>query len=111
MKYILSLIVAVAFAAFTSSAFADDTTTTIWLTKSGDDSAKVCTEKSCLGTVKVKYADDATWATAKDSYEVSSATADAISKGACITVHGDGGISVSKPKMEATKAPAPAAKK
>jgi hypothetical protein len=110
MKYILSLIVAVAFAAFTSSAFADDTTT-IWLTKSGDDSAKVCTDKTCLGTVKVKYADDATWDTAHDSYDVSSATADAISKGACITVHGDGGITVSKPKTESTKAPAPAAKK
>jgi len=110
MKHILTLIVAVAFAAFTSSAFADDTTT-IYLTKEGDNAAKVCTDKSCLGTVKVKYADGATWANAKDSYDVSSDKAAAIGKGACITVFPDGGISVSKPKTESTKAPAPAAKK
>jgi len=105
MKYILSLIVAVAVAAFTSSAFAADTTT-IWITKAGDNTAKVCSvhplgydNSKCLGTDPIKFADDATWNTVKHSYDVSADTLAALSsKGAVITVHGDGGISVSAPK-------------
>ena len=103
MKYTLSLIVALAFAAFTTSALAADTTT-IWLTKtSSEGSVKVCTAKSCYGNVPIKYADGATWANAKDSYEVSPATADALSKGGCITVHADGGISVSSKVCKTSK--------
>ena len=108
MKRILSILLGITLATYASAAVASDTTT-IWLTKAGDNQAKVCTQKSCLGTVKVKYANDATWANAKDSYQVSSSTADAISNGGCITVHADGGITVSNPKPHVAKAKADAA--
>lgn len=112
MKHILSLILGLTLAVYGSSAMADDTTT-IWITKAGDNTAKVCTVhplgydgSKCLGTAPIKFADDATWDSVKDNYEVSSNTLNAISsKGACITVHGDGGISVTcaAPKAAAKK--------
>jgi hypothetical protein len=103
MKHLLSLILGITLAVYGSVAMADDTTT-IWVTKEGDSSAKICTASKCLGTVPVKFVDDATWSTAKDSYDVAPATAAAIAtKGACITVHGDGGISVSTTACKAPK--------
>ncbi len=95
MKNILSIILGITLAVYGSVAMADDTTT-IWLTKTSDTTAKVCTTSKCLGNVPVTFVDDATWATAKDSYDVSSATLATLgNKCASITVHGDGGISVS----------------
>ena len=102
MKKLLSLTVAITLASIGSLALADDTTT-IWISKAGDNAAKVCTKhplgydgSKCLGTDPIKFADDATWDTVKHSYDVSSSTLAALSsKGASITVHGDGGISVS----------------
>jgi len=100
MKKILALVLGITLAS--SIAMAKDTTT-IWITKAGENTAKVCSNEplgydhsKCLGTAPIKFADDSTWATVKHSYDVSPATADALaSKNACITVHGDGGISVS----------------
>jgi len=86
-------------------------TTTIWISKAGENTAKVCTVhplgydgSKCLGTDSIKFADDATWDTVKHSYDVSPATLNALeSKGASITVHGDGGISVSSSAPAAPK--------
>ena len=110
MKHILSLILGITLAVYGSVAMADDTTT-IWISKAGDNTAKVCSVhplgydgSKCLGTDSIKFADDATWDTVKHSYDVSSSTIAALgTKGAVITVHGDGGISVSAPAASKKK--------
>jgi hypothetical protein len=104
MKHILSLILGITLAVYGSVAMADDTTT-IWLTKtSSDNVVKVCTASKCLGNIPITYADDATWASAKDSYDVSPATLAALeSKGGVITIHGDSGISVTCTKKSSKK--------
>ena len=109
MKKTLSLLLAATLASFGSLALADDSTTTIWISKAGDTTAKVCTVhplgydgSKCLGTDSITFVDGATWDTVKHSYDVSSSTLSALSsKGAAITVHGDGGISVSAPASSA----------
>ena len=103
MKKILSIILGITLAVYGSVAMANDSTTTIYISKASDSTANVCTahplgydSSKSLGTVPIKFVDDATWDTVKRSYDVSSAEATAIgSKGSCLTVHGDGGISVS----------------
>jgi hypothetical protein len=106
MKKILAILLGITLAAYSSMAFADDATTTIYISQSGDNNAKVCAAhplgydgSKSLGTVQIKFVDDATWDTVKRSYDVPASEATMLScKGATLTVHGDGGISVSCPK-------------
>ena len=110
MKKILSILLGITLAAYSSMAFASDDTTTIWITKAGDNTAKICTAHplgydgaKCLGTKSIKFVDDATWDTVKHSYDVSYNPSDDArfsSKGACITVHGDGGIDHLRPRLK-----------
>jgi hypothetical protein len=112
MKNLFTLVLALAFAAFTSSAMADDSTTTIYLSQSGDNAAKVCTAhplgydgSKCLGTVPIKFADGTSWNDVKRSYDVSAAEVSALSsKCASITVQSDGGISVATTKCSSKAA-------
>jgi hypothetical protein len=74
MKKLLSLLLILAVAALGSQAFADDDTTTIWVTKAGDSTAKVTPDKGSPVTVPISFDSGADWDTAHDSYEVSAAT-------------------------------------
>ena len=85
MKKLLSLTLALSIASIGSMALADDSNVTIWVTKAGDTTAKVCTvapigydNSKCIGTVPISFASDASWDNVRDTYSVSSDVAAAL---------------------------------
>jgi len=97
MKKFLSLTLALTVTAFASLAFADDSNVTIWVTKAGDTSAKICTSSKCLGNVPISFATDASWDNVKDSYSVSPEIADALgAKKETISIGSDGTATFNK---------------
>lgn len=105
MKKLLTILAAITLATSSTLAFASQDMTTIWVKKSTDTTAMICTNSKCIGTVPIKFVDDTTWSDVKDSYEVSTSEEAALAgKCSAITVHGDGGISISKGVCTASKA-------
>ncbi len=106
MKKLLSLTLALAIANVGSLAFADDSAVTIWVTKAGDTTAKVCTDSKCLGMVPVTFATDASWDNVKDSYSVSPDVADALAaKKESISIGSDGTATFAKVACTSCLAP------